>query len=1042
MALLTRISDRNHNTIDFGYETDGTPAAIRHSGGYHLELTVEDNRVTALSLVSAGENGSDTVIKRYGYTDGNLTTVTNSSGRSLTFTYDQDRRITSWLDTNQSLYSYAYDTQDRCVSQSGESGHLAHTFSYDGTSPEFPGHRITTVIDADGAEARYVTNDSCLVVCEIDPLGNRNSTTYDGNHHVASRTDALGNTTHFVNNEYGQPLRVRRQDAAAIELTYNELSLPIRITLPDGNSWVREYDAKGNCLKVTDPAGSETRYTFDESGGPTSVTDSVGATTRVRSDAAGLPVEVVDPLGNSITYDYDGFGRPVVSTDALGRRTEQGWTVEGRMSRRVAPDGSVETWSYDGEGNCLEHVDPTGAITRYEYSHFDVLVARLEPGGIRHEFSYDSALRLREVRDPMGRTWRYQYDRAGRLTSEFDFDGREVTYDHDAAGSLRSRTNPSGQQIRYERNALGQIVRKEAEGDVSTYSYDAMGNLTEASNSHSSVHLRRDSKGALVAETINGRTITYEYDAMGRHTRRVTPSGAVGEWSYDAVGNRTTLTSSARTMAFTHDPQGREISRTTDASVTVNTTYDVLGRLTDQRVNAPQGRIVQRRSYTYRSDGYPTSIDDQLNGLIRFDHDSMGRILTADAENWSERYAYDDAGNLLAADWPVRHAGQEAVGARTYEGTAISQAGRVRYEYDRAGRITLRQKKRMSRSPDTWHYTWDAEDRLTRAITPDGTEWRYRYDALGRRIAKERLTDGGHIAESTVFTWQGTTLCEQATASPQSGTQITLTWDHVGLRPVAQTETRTVLNAPQDEVDQRFFTIISDLVGTPTELVDENGGIAWRAKRTIWGLTTWNSNATAYTPLRHPGQYFDPESELHYNFFRYYDPETARYLTLDPLGLAPAPNPVTFVHNPHVLSDPLGLAPCREFFTVQSPADAARLRGGGEPWPSSMHRAHFGEGVYSWASRSDAERYFAIKSKRTDELEMVRFTIPEAEFAKLRKADISKMTDDEADAFIDRYSLMSDTGKTDHGYQYITRPTNLGSEHFFDKSVMHLLKFD
>ncbi|MGW1606719.1 polymorphic toxin type 28 domain-containing protein, partial [Streptomyces eurythermus] len=68
-----------------------------------------------------------------------------------------------------------------------------------------------------------------------------------------------------------------------------------------------------------------------------------------------------------------------------------------------------------------------------------------------------------------------------------------------------------------------------------------------------------------------------------------------------------------------------------------------------------------------------------------------------------------------------------------------------------------------------------------------------------------------------------------------------------------------------------------------------------------------------YTPLRFPGQYYDPETGLHYNYFRHYDPETARYLTPDPLGLTPAPNPVTYVRNPCGWADPLGLAPdqCR-----------------------------------------------------------------------------------------------------------------------------------
>ena len=68
---------------------------------------------------------------------------------------------------------------------------------------------------------------------------------------------------------------------------------------------------------------------------------------------------------------------------------------------------------------------------------------------------------------------------------------------------------------------------------------------------------------------------------------------------------------------------------------------------------------------------------------------------------------------------------------------------------------------------------------------------------------------------------------------------------------------------------------------------------------TLWGTTAWSANSTAYTPLRFPGQYHDPETGLHYNYFRHYDPETARYLTPDPLGLTPAPNPATYVQNPH-----------------------------------------------------------------------------------------------------------------------------------------------
>ncbi|WP_259371037.1 RHS repeat-associated core domain-containing protein [Streptomyces sp. SCUT-3] len=166
--------------------------------------------------------------------------------------------------------------------------------------------------------------------------------------------------------------------------------------------------------------------------------------------------------------------------------------------------------------------------------------------------------------------------------------------------------------------------------------------------------------------------------------------------------------------------------------------------------------------------------------------------------------------------------------------------------------------------------------------------------------------------EETRFAWDGSTLVEQTTHVHGSPQVLTLTWEHDGFTPLAQTESKTPADAHQDVVDQRFFAIVTDQIGTPSELVDEAGNIAWRTRATLWGTTGWNQDADAYTPLRFPGQYFDPETRLHHNYFRHYDPETGRYLTLDPLGLAPAPNPATYVDNPLSLTDPLGLTPCDE----------------------------------------------------------------------------------------------------------------------------------
>ncbi|MDA5145258.1 RHS domain-containing protein [Streptomyces sp. AD681] len=133
------------------------------------------------------------------------------------------------------------------------------------------------------------------------------------------------------------------------------------------------------------------------------------------------------------------------------------------------------------------------------------------------------------------------------------------------------------------------------------------------------------------------------------------------------------------------------------------------------------------------------------------------------------------------------------------------------------------------------------------------------------------------MIERVDFVWDGSVLCEQTATSADSITAVTLTWDYKDQRPVTQSESIAVADESQEEIDSRFFAIVTDLVGTPTELLDEEGRVSWRARSTVWGATAWTADATAYTPLRFPGQYFDPEPGLHYNYFRHYDPETARY---------------------------------------------------------------------------------------------------------------------------------------------------------------------
>ncbi|MYX07807.1 hypothetical protein GTW98_13500 [Streptomyces sp. SID8375] len=917
---LARWQDRNGNEVGVSRLEDGTPTRLVHSGGYRVDVHCLAGRL--LRLAVSTPNGPVEVTSYSHDADGNLTHVANSSGKSLVFGYDARSRITSWTDRNGSTYRYVYDDDNRVTETIGPDGYLSSRWSYD------PDQRQTHYTDACGATTVHQLNDLHQVIGETDPLGHTTTSEWDRYDNLLARTDALGNTTRFEYDRAHNPTVIRLPDDSTSTASYNELNLPTLSTGPDGTTWQQEFDERGNLTAVIAPDGTTSRFTHHRTGAIASETDPSGAVATYEADGAGLPLALIGPAGHRATIERDAFGRPTVMTDPLGAVTRATWTVEGLISARTTPDGRSEYLSWDGEGNCLERTDPAGGVSTFEYTHFGKLAARTGPDGVRYAFAYNPELRLTQVLNSQGLSWDYTYDRAGRLTGESDFDDREIAYAHDAVGRVVSHTTPLGEEITFQYNSVGERLAKNVAGVLTSYTYDPGGELVRAASPHSTVEFERDLMGRLLAETVDGRTTRFTHDLLGRRTSRVTPTGAVTELGYDEAGNRESLTTGGHRLNFTHDVLGRELARVwgTDASpVRATTAWDKAGRLVSHGLVAP-GRTLRDRGYTYRADDHLTAVTDAVSGTVqRMELDPVGRPLTVTADGWSESYAYDQAGNQTSASWPEKAGRAEARGERSYTGTRIDAAGAVRYEHDAAGRMVLRQKRRLSGKPDTWRYEWDAEDHLLSCTTPNGVLWRYTYDPLGRRTAKYRMNADGSVAEAVHFTWDGTRLAEQTDTT----TGVTLTWDHDGHRPLTQLERKPGPRADKDsaagpagggsasgltgpEVDSRFFAIVTDLVGTPTELVDESGHIAWHSRTTLWGTTARNRDATAVTPLRFPGQYEDPETGLHYNYFRHYDPETGRYASPDPLGLAAAPNPVAYVDNPRTGTDPWGLAggPC------------------------------------------------------------------------------------------------------------------------------------
>jgi RHS repeat-associated protein len=913
---LVEQSDRAGRWVRFARDDAGRVVRVRHHGGYEVVVTTDDARVTGIDLVASARPAaypSATLrLATFDYRAGSLVAETHGTDGTLHYEVDEVGRVTAWTDSNHVRYGYRYDDQDRCTHQGTTNPGQLEVMRFAIAYPEGPepGGHTTVVTNPDGGTDRYLVDDRGLVAARMDPTGATTRFEYDRWCRRAAVTDALGHTTRYVFDADSRLLAVTDGTGATTRIDYEPRGLPVRVV--DAAGAVTEYawDERGRLLATRDAAGAVTRWQRDPADAEVVVTDPTGRWTRIDQDPAGLPLRVSDAAGATL-LERDGCGRVSAHTDPLGATTRQEWSPTGRLLARTDAAGGCERWRYDGEGNLVEAVDASGRVTRYRYGPFDVLVGLQHPDGSTLGFEYDAERRLAAVTNATGATWRYERDLAGRVVAETDYDGRRTTFALDAAGRVVATTNPAGQTVGLALDAAGRVLVREADGVRIEFRYDPAGRLLEAAGGDTILARRYDAVGRLVAETLGSETVGlgtvgWQFDAAGRVLARTTPSGTVGRWELDAAGRRAGLDLAGHRVQHTLDPLGRSVA-TVFAGGRVTAAFDPLGRLSHQTaVAVADGSAPWEAGYRYASTGELLATTDSVRGTRGYQLDGVGRV-TAVTGAGPESYSYDPAGNLTTATWQTpgadRAGDSDASGTaatrdeRVHRGTLLVRAGRDHYDHDAAGRVVRRRRALLSGGALQWHFVWDSLDRLTAVTTPDGHTWRYRYDPLGRRTGKDHHDPAGALVETWRFAWDGPVLVEQTHATPAS--VATTTWEHDGFVPIAQHRTRAARPAGAEsftpaQTDAEFAAIVTDLVGTPTRLLDAETG--------------WN-----------------------YNLHRYYDPTTGRYATPDPLGLAPSPNPWTYPANPTTHSDPLGLQSCtdatgRTAAGADNVVDGVRLR--------------------------------------------------------------------------------------------------------------------
>ena len=515
----------------------------------------------------------------------------------------------------------------------------------------------------------------------------------------------------------------------------------------------------------------------------------------------------------------------------------------------------------------------------------------------------------------------------------------------------------------FKRDKLGRLIhtlaRDNDQVQETAYQYDLDGNLVRAANRHSITCFDYNGNGQLIAQhqwkvpskeenAQNGlpetdwrdaqydmlylpvtETVRYHYDFNGNRTATVLPDGRQINYLYYGSGHLHQISLDDEVITdIERDRLHREIFRT-QGKLASRYELDPLGRLkrqiaalneltqTETAKNAVTSVYAVKRSYGYDRTGNLTHSTDQRTGTTRFEYDKLGRITQAG----SERFAFDPAHNIL--DIPTEkvkpYPAPSPVGEGRGEGKTTAPLSDDRntvtdnrlktyngttYYYDDLGNLIHRELA----DGEVQNYFYDLHDQLVKAeiFKKDGSKetWSYTYDALGRRIGKGRLKTDDSLEDETRFVWDGSHLLQEI---HPDGRYTYIYTDPDSYEPLAQIRNWTTEDGENRQQTHYFHC---DQIGIPREMTDKDGNLLWFGNYTGWGRLKEETKVTdsAYQPFRLQNQYADRETGLHYNFFRYYEPDAGRFVNQDPIGLMGGSNFYNYSPNVQAWVDLYGLS--------------------------------------------------------------------------------------------------------------------------------------
>ncbi len=358
------------------------------------------------------------------------------------------------------------------------------------------------------------------------------------------------------------------------------------------------------------------------------------------------------------------------------------------------------------------------------------------------------------------------------------------------------------------------------------------------------------------------------------------------------------------------DDLHREIFRT-QGKLTSCFGYDALGRKTWQyattlpaeKLSQIQNPLIKperyvehaynplHRRYEYDPAGELSRTLDKLRGEVTYEYEANGRLLEHNPEKRfnGEEFRYDAAGNRLNFNTSRFDRVKD---------NRLKKWSNHEYKYDAWGNLV----EKIVGIVRWQTFTYDSENRLVKTETMANSQVEstssYQYDSLGRRVGKQWEIKGQ--TDQKRFLWQGLRMLREESPGQSS----LYLYEPGSYAPLARVDEK------EGEAENKVYYFHTDQIGTPLEMTDAEGQIVWQAKYRPWGAIEKLVVNEVEQNLRFQGQYFDVETGLHYNTFRYYDPEIGRFITQDPIGLSGGDNLYQYAPNPNGWVDPLGLTPC------------------------------------------------------------------------------------------------------------------------------------